>query len=137
MDSNIFKLLNELVPTSENKNEIYNMIIPLVLSKKFFKNSKELKEFVENVIGFEIASYAYKSRTILLGKIIKIITELQLSDSIELNKKLTLFLKKSTETNSKIKDNSEKNGKKKKSPNNLSESLFQTWNNYIKKDKEI
>lgn len=128
MDSNIFKLLNELMPTTENKNEIYNIIIPLILSKKFFKNGKELKEFVENVLGFEIAGYAYRSRTILLGKIIKIIAELQLSSSIELNKKLTIFLENTIQVNSK-----EKNNKEKKVSKSHSESFFQTWNNYIKK----
>ncbi len=31
MDLNIFKLLNKVIPTTENKNEAYN--IPLILSK--------------------------------------------------------------------------------------------------------
>ncbi|MCX4269533.1 MAG: hypothetical protein OSJ62_12860 [Lachnospiraceae bacterium] len=125
MDSNIFKLLNEVMPTTENKNEVYNIIIPLILSKKIFKNSKELKEFVENILEFKIADYAYKSRTILLGKVIKFIAELELSASIELNKNLTTFLEDTIEINSKKKE-------EKKSSKNHSESLFQTWNNYIK-----
>ena len=116
MDSNIFKLLNEVMPTTENKNEVYNIIIPLILSKKIFKNSKELKEFVENILEFKIADYAYKSRTILLGKVIKFIAELELSASIELNKNLTTFLEDTIEINSKKKE-------EKKSSKNHSESL--------------
>lgn len=130
MDSNIFKFLNELIPTTENKNEIYNIMIPLILSKKFLKNSKELKEFIGDNLGFEIASYAYKSRTILLGKVIRIISQLELSDSIEINNKLMTFLHNIIEANYKQKGDKDK----KPSNKNRSESFFQTWNNYIKKD---
>lgn len=129
-DKKIERLLNEISIVSENKNELYEILVPLILSRKFFKNSKEKREFVETVLEFKIANYAYSSKTILLGKIISNINELDIHDAVNLNNKVNKFIIDVINANeilyheiNKISNNKSQN----------KQSFFRNWNDYINK----
>ncbi len=129
-------LISEICIVSENKNELYSILIPLILSKKFFKNSKEKKEFIQDVLGFSIAEYAYRSKTILVGKIVNNINELEIEEAFSINNKVNKFLIDVAKAN-KIamqqveKPESMKNKKKRKS------SFFNNWSTYINESSEV
>ncbi|WP_352417386.1 hypothetical protein [Clostridium tertium] len=127
-DKKIEKFLNEISIVSENKNELYEILVPLILSKKFFKNSKEKREFVETVLEFEIANYAYSSKTILLGKIINNINCLEIQDAVVLNNKVSKFIIDVINANEILgKENTKSSNKK----SQAKQSFFKNWNEYI------
>ncbi len=41
INNKIEDFIGQLSVVSENKNELYSILIPIILSKKFLKNSKE------------------------------------------------------------------------------------------------
>lgn len=127
-DKRIEKFLNEISIVSENKNELYEILIPLILSKKFFKNSIEKKEFVELVLGFEIANYAYSSKTILLGKILNNINKLEIQDAVGLNNKVNKFIIDVINANEILNGDINKNFNKR---SKIKQSFFSNWNDYI------
>lgn len=101
------------------KNKTINHTFPISSSKIDDTNllEKELTTY------FSFLNQKGKSEAI---KRIKKLSELPMyNDKIQ-------TLKNSVEASFKNKDNSEKDGKKKRASKNHSESLFQTWNNYIK-----
>lgn len=129
-DKKIEKFLNEISIVSENKNELYEILTPLILSRKFFKNSKEKREFVETVLEFKIANYAYSSKTILLGKIINNINELEIQEAVNLNNKVNKFIMDVINANEML------NKEITKSPDKETQkrqSFFRNWNDYINK----
>lgn len=126
----VSNLISEICIFSENKNELYSILIPLILSKKFFKNSKEKKDFVENILGFIIADYAYKSKTILVGKIVSSINELEIQEAVSINNKVNKFLLDVLQANKIASQNVEEIDNKKSAKKNKS-SFFNNWNTYI------
>ncbi|WP_312373048.1 hypothetical protein [Lachnoclostridium sp.] len=52
--------------------DMYSVITYMILSKEVFRNNKEIIEFLEK-INLSFKPYVFKSRTILLGKIIRYI----------------------------------------------------------------
>ena len=91
-DKEIKDFIGDINIISDNKNELYSILIPLLLSRKVFKNSNEKREFIENVLGIKIANYAYKSKTILIGKVINEINSMEIEHAFKLNKKVNKFL---------------------------------------------
>lgn len=59
--------------------ELYAIMVSLLLSKDEFKTNKEISEFLEK-IDITFKPYILKSRTILLGKIIRILEKSELSE---------------------------------------------------------
>lgn len=129
-DKKIERLLNEISIVSENKNELYEILVPLILSRKFFKNSKEKREFVETVLEFKIANYAYSSKTILLGKIINNINELDIHDAVNLNNKVNKFIIDVINANEILYEEINKSSNNK---SQTKQSFFRNWNDYINK----
>jgi hypothetical protein len=125
----IRSFLNEFSIISENKNELYSMLIPLILAKQFFKRSSELKAFVETVLVInDIKDYAYNSRSVLLGRIMKHISLLSIEEAVELNKRVSDSLLEIINTNkSEDIDKRDKTDKPKKQ--NI--SFFSKWYNYL------
>lgn len=125
------KLIEEFISgfciTSQNKNSLYNILTPIILSKKFLKNRKEKKEFVENVLELKLAEYAYNSKTILLGKIISEIEGAEVDRAFHMNEKVENFLIELIKANKEVDDGKTNNRKVKKS----SKSFFSNWNEYI------
>ncbi|MGY0374433.1 hypothetical protein [Clostridium sp. JNZ J1-5] len=129
-NESINNLISEICIVSENKNELYSILIPLILSRKFFKNSKEKKDFVENVLGLIVADYAYRSKTILVGKIVSSINVLEIQEAVSINNKVNKFILDVSKANKIAKQDLEvskatKGGKKKEA------SFFSNWNTYI------
>ena len=76
------KLLKEV--NKKNNKEIENIeqvilflgVFSIVLNdKKIFKKNKDLAFLLENKFGIELAEYAKKSRTIMIGKAEKVLLE--------------------------------------------------------------
>ena len=123
--------LNDLAIISENKNELYSILIPLLLSKKFFRRGSEIKTFIETVLNLNLRDYVYKSRTILLGKVIKYISNLTIEEAVQINEKISHFLVGiAKESISNISDKDKKSKSQKQT-----ESFFSNWFNYINNSK--
>ena len=129
-DKEIKDFIGNINIISDNKNELYSILIPLLLSRKVFKNSNEKREFIENVLGIKIANYAYKSKTILIGKVINEINSMEIEHAFKLNKKVNKFLLDLINANRIL--NREINKGIKKNKKNKKNSLFYNWSNYIK-----
>ena len=125
------KLIEEFISgfciTSQNKNSLYNILTPIIISRKFLENRKEKKEFVENVLELHLSEYAYNSKIILLGKIISEIEGLEVDRAFHMNEKVESFLMELIKANKDINDSKINNKKVKKS----SKSFFSNWNEYI------
>lgn len=117
--------ISSITEASESKSFLYKNLVPLILSKRVFKNSNELKEFIKSVINLELHDYVYKSRTILIGKIVRYINSLGLDDIINLSQSVEMFLLDLVKVSQD--DSSEQAKSKKKS------SAFSRWNEYISK----
>lgn len=141
MNPNNEKVIRNFLTTisnvSENKNDIYSVVIPLILSKKVFKKSAELKSFMETVLDFKFNDYVYKSRSILIGRVVRLVNELSVEDSVVLNEKVTKFLLDIIDINNESNKNSEEvingnNGKRvAKTKKKKATSFFSDWNKYI------
>ena len=129
-DKEIKDFIGDINIISDNKNELYSILIQLLLSRKVFKNSNEKREFIENVLGIKIANYAYKSKTILIGKVINEINSMEIEHAFKLNKKVNKFLLDLINANRIL--NREINNGIKKNKKNKKNSLFYNWSNYIK-----
>lgn len=129
-DEEIKKFMSGISIPSDNKTELYNLIIPLLLSRKVFKNSAEKKEFIENVLELNISDYAYRSKTILVGKVLNEINNLEIENAFNMNRRVNKFLLELINANKLLnKEESKKNSSiNKKSKKN---SLFTNWSNYI------
>lgn len=120
------KFIGEISLASEFKNEIYQTIVPLVLSKKVFRNSKELKLFTVEIMNLRFADYVYKSRPLLLGRILKYVSELSIEESVKINYNIVEFIKSIQNINNDIEIEPKKVHKK--------SSFFNDWNELINKD---
>ena len=116
---------------SESKNELYSIIIPALFSKKFFKSGSEIKDFLRKTVNITYDNYVFKSRTLIVSKIIKTINDMSLEESIELNKillsEITKIIKNNLKTTS-VNRNTNKKIKNKK-------SAFLNWIEYIENSK--
>lgn len=54
------------------KIELYSIFISMILSKEEFKNNIEIKELFKE-LNIEVRPYIFKSRTALVGKIVRVI----------------------------------------------------------------
>lgn len=131
-DEEIKNFIGNINIISDNKNELYSILIPLLLSKKVFKNSNEKREFIEKVLELKIANYAYKSKTILIGKVINEINSMEIESAFSLNKNVNKFLLDLINANKILNKEINKDTKNIKSKKNKKNSLFSNWSNYIK-----
>lgn len=129
-DEEIKKFISGISIYSDNKTELYNIIIPILLSRKVFKNSTEKKEFIENVLGLRISDYAYRSKTILVGKVLNEINNLEIENAFNMNRRVKTFLLELINANKLLNKEDDKNNKNKSKKDNKN-SLFTNWSNYI------
>lgn len=107
------------------KSQLYGCYTSLILSKKIAPHNSDLKPVME-YFGLEFKPYVYKSRTILLSRVIRLIEKKaddELISSIEEISSYLNSLEDSSETNDTniIEDNKEKKKKKKK---NIFDDIF-------------
>lgn len=109
-----------LVSSEEvTKSTLYGLFSSLILSKKYASNNSELASLMAK-FNLEFRDYVYKSRTVLLSRVIRIIEKKDESEIDTLIKELLDFLLKSEEI---IKaSEAEKNTKKKKK--NIFDDIF-------------
>lgn len=123
----IHSLLTKFTIMSEYKTELYSLLIPLILSKQFFKKSSELKSFIETVLGLSFKDYVYNSRSILLGRVMNYLSTLTVEESVSLNKRVTNFILDTIKANNSV-ENTIKSNKTKT-------SFFNNWYDYMEKLK--
>ena len=105
------------------KNQLYGYFSTLILSRKFAYRNNELEEIMI-YFNLEFLPYVYKSRTILLSRIIRIIEK---KDDQELNKmleELENYIEKSELEYSKDKLPVKNVSKKKKTKKNIFDDIF-------------
>lgn len=72
---------NTCKTNTENGLMYYNVLIAiltqLILNKKLFKTNKECMEFLKSTLGFTFANYVEKNKTILIGKVIRQVNEIE------------------------------------------------------------
>lgn len=96
---------NELKSKEVYKYKLIGIVIELIFSKQIFLKNLEMKVFLKDVFGFEAKDYVFKSRTLVIAKVSKLI--LKKENYEELQKKLLLFINKNIEymkNNENIKD---------------------------------
>ena len=123
------KIINDFLKynyiLSENKNELYSILVPIIFSKKIFRKGSELQAFLKDELGIEFANYVFKSRTILAGKLTRYINNMSIEDSVTLNRlvieKISTIIKESTADDT----NTDLNIKE------ANRSLFSLWTDQI------
>lgn len=78
---------------SNRRNLLPSVLAVIVMTKIYYHSNKELYYFTENVLGANYKEYLFKSRTLLLSRIIKdyYLNEKNASESI---KNIVIFLNK-------------------------------------------
>lgn len=120
IESRLYKGKNERV-----KSQMYGYFTTLILSKTYAPKNSDLKEIME-YFGMEFLPYVYKSRTILLSRVIRQIEKKDDDSLIEMYAEFKEYLDKvekvsdsSEDENSKM--NKEDNKKKRK---NIFDDIF-------------
>lgn len=62
---------NELKNKSIPKYKIIGIVSELLLSKQIFKRNKDIEKFLKEVFELELKEYLFKSRTLLVSKVIR------------------------------------------------------------------
>lgn len=135
-EKNIKAFINEISIISENKTELYYILSPLILSKKVFSNKNQLKEFTNNTLKINFGDYVYKSRSVLLGRIIKFINDLSIEEAVNLNRDVMNFIANYI-TNVKKDENKNTKKQSRKSKMTKQENFFTQWDRVINKNSEI
>ena len=135
-EKNIKAFINEISVISENKTELYYILSPLILSKKVFSNKNQLKEFTNNTLKINFGDYVYKSRSVLLGRIIKFINDLSIEEAVNLNREVMNFIVNYI-TNVKKDENKNTKKQSRKSKMTKQENFFTQWDKVINKNSEI
>lgn len=111
-------IINKKLSTIKNSNnieqvriELFGVITSILLSKELFKYNKEMVEFLQN-INIVCKPYIMKSRTAILGKVIRKIEKIEIDEMKEIgeviNRMLNEFsdsLNKNVEKPEKVKKN--------------------------------
>lgn len=117
--------LKNIGDVSETKIELYWTVAPLIFSKNFFKKRSDLELFVVSVLTMNFANYVYKSRTILLGRIMKAIHNMPLEEAVKINNNLMNFISKNIGVEEKTENTKSK-----------SQGFFSDWEGFLNKKRE-
>ncbi|PGQ52696.1 hypothetical protein [Bacillus cereus] len=114
--------LYKIENVSETNIELFWILPPLLYSKKTLKKRKDVEDFVVNVLDMKFSNYVYKSRSILVGRVLKNIHNMELEESVKLRNKLIHFFRENVK-------NSDKNLDK----SNSDASFFSDWAEILRK----
>ncbi|WP_369902427.1 hypothetical protein [Bacillus manliponensis] len=117
--------LKGIEDVSETKIEIYWILPPLLFSRKVFRNKKDLEKFISTVLKMHFAEYVYRSRTILLGRVMKKIHNMSLEEVVKVNNRLTEFLMNA------VTEEEKPNHSKTKD-----DGFFSDWESFLNKDTD-
>lgn len=65
---------NELKNTKPPKYKTIGIVSEMVLSKELFEKNIDIKVFIKEVFGKEFSSYVYASRTLIISRTIRLIS---------------------------------------------------------------
>ncbi|MFD0768886.1 hypothetical protein ACFQZ1_08160 [Bacillus sp. CGMCC 1.60114] len=114
--------LYEIENLTETNIELFWILPPLLYSKKTLKNRKDVENFVVNVLDMKLSNYVFKSRSILVGRVLRNIHKMDLETSVKLRNNLIYFFREKV-------DNTEKNLEK----SNSNDAFFSDWAQILEK----
>lgn len=85
--------LYEVENVTETNIELFWILPPLLYSKNTFKKRKDVENFVVNVLDMKFSNYVFKSRSILVGRVLKNIHKMDLETSVKLRNNLIHFFR--------------------------------------------
>ena len=111
---------NNLIKEKESlKKNLYGLFTVLILSKRYASKNDELEQIMK-LFNFEFKEYVYKSRTILISRVIRIIEKGSDEDNFNRMNILNEFLKDFYKETEEISDDEKKKKKKK----NIFDDIF-------------
>ncbi|TLQ06050.1 hypothetical protein FEZ48_11195 [Marinilactibacillus psychrotolerans] len=117
IESSLFEMRNDQL-----KNYLYGYFASLIISKKYAPNNPDLEKLMAK-FGLEFRPYVYKSRTVLLSRVIRIIEKKEDEDLLLMLDNLFDFIK--TFDNEVIEENGNTSSKtKKKKKKNIFDDIF-------------
>ncbi|WP_299514961.1 hypothetical protein [uncultured Rummeliibacillus sp.] len=128
MNSKDEKLIKDfLLDFSNLKESHFNLcwiIPPLLLSRKILKNRNETSKFTQEIIGITYKDYVYRSRPMLVGKVLKDVMNMDSNETLKVLNNLTAFYESLTQEED---PNTPKDNKNKNS------DFFSDWSKFLKK----
>ncbi|MBE5061033.1 MAG: hypothetical protein KH045_04745 [Megamonas funiformis] len=106
MYTNLILYRNELKNKNIAKYKVIGIVAELLLSKKIFNKNVDIEKFLEETFNLYFKTYLYKSRTLLVARVIREIIKLENNSSYK--KRLFLFIDKKIEE---LKNEAPKNSK--------------------------
>lgn len=106
MYTNLILYRNELKNKNIAKYKVIGIVAELLLSKKIFNKNVDIEKFLEETFNLYFKIYLYKSRTLLVARVIREIIKLENNSSYK--KRLFLFIDKKIEE---LKNEAPKNSK--------------------------
>ncbi|ENJ6136856.1 hypothetical protein COM04_03185 [Bacillus wiedmannii] len=100
--------LNGNINTELLRLELYSIVTDVFLSKEHFNKNKDIATFIDS-INFKYGDYLFKSRTLLLARILRDIKEAEKQDLLLITKNLQTLLFNNIEPDTKTKAKSSKN----------------------------
>jgi|GEM_PF-6484340 len=109
--------------TDELKNQLYGYFSTIILSKKYACSNKELP-LMMSYFDLEFLPYAYKSRTTLLSKVIRIIEKKDEEELMITLKTLSTYLSEFESDNLQVGKEIKKPKNKQKESKNIFDNIF-------------
>lgn len=76
------------------KHVLLGVSSSIILSKEIFPKNDDLKIFLKETYNLEFRDYVFKSRTLIVARVIRHINKLESNDTEKLRKSLLLFIDK-------------------------------------------
>ncbi|HDR3495925.1 TPA: hypothetical protein QCN48_001267 [Bacillus toyonensis] len=105
--SNLSKL-NGNMNTELLRLELYSIITDVFLSKEYFSRNRDIINFI-NAIGYHYADYLFKSRTLLLARVLRDINKAEKEELLLIMRNLQNLLFNDIEPDTKTKTKKSKN----------------------------
>lgn len=92
IENNILVFKNELKNKIVSKYKLIGISSEVILSFEIFKKNTDLEEFIQDIFSFEFRPYVFKSRTLLVSRVIRIIENGSSTDVSKYKSNLYRFL---------------------------------------------
>ncbi|AXN39627.1 hypothetical protein [Peribacillus butanolivorans] len=117
----------------EDRAVFMGVVAELLLSKELFKRNEELKSFIKVVFNINPLEYLFRSRTLLLSRIIRIIESAEKDELKKYIENVYIYIEKTTDKENKLKPAPNKTNKKGK--NNTIDTIDR-WRKVINRNNE-
>lgn len=92
MDKYLLKAINRSTHLGFQKENMIGLIVMLILSRDVFNKNLDVANFIESVFGVRFPSYAMRSRTLMIAKLVKHINLLDDKNIESSYKKFSMLL---------------------------------------------